>query len=187
MKMILAGGARGVGKTSIFSALEHLRLEDYSMKVIHSSRELQELATSSYGQRLNGLDDGRKGALLDALMEKALSSGADVIIFDTHYVELDRLGRASRLIPAEHERLYSCHMLVEATAKEILSRRLNDASRTRNLDPRLIGKEIEAERATAMEIAARTGTPLYTINNISLTDAILTAKGLIELVILKRD
>ena len=187
MKLVHVGGAKGVGKTTVLDTLAQSTNLGCTIQTIHSSTELKQYALESYGKNLGELNRSELFTIQSKLITHVSSLKCDLVIFDTHYIDIGLDGSIVRLMPREHEAIYKYHVIIEAPAAEVLTRRLRDKSRVRSLDISMIDKEITEERIVAHDIASRNGAVLFSVNNLNTEETISELGRIVKLMMLKRD
>ncbi len=88
-----------------------------------------------------------------------------------HYADVVG-GKIKSLISPRSGSMYEIHIFLDAPAEEILSRRINDKSRVRNLTIRDIYTEINAEKNIAENLAEEYNKKLYYVPNVEIKSTI---------------
>lgn len=163
MPCIALGGPRGVGKTTVLSALQRLQSD---VNVVHVSRELTKLAGLHGVERFRTLPPALKveiRAEFARTQVEAVRESSRPTIFDLHYIDVDE--GTNCIQPHELLEHVDAFVLLEADLPTVLERRRTDASRNRSLDPLRVIQEHEAELVMMRALASRYSRPHFQIEN----------------------
>lgn len=175
------GGAKGVGKTRLLSEFEGTRINGKDICVAHISGLLRSAAKERSWDWAD-LSNAERSCLRFEVIDRIRSMRRDVIVLDSHYVEL-REGEFKTIFPDEFKSEMDGHIVVEARIATILSRRIYDKTVKRVLDPVSIGKEMVAERNAATAVAEETNTPVRIVDNASLGSALRAFRDVVEIMV----
>lgn len=167
-KIIHMGGAKGVGKTTMLEKLEGNKLErGQILKIVHVSEFLQSISNDIFNQRLKDLSAPQREDLRHIAVEKIKSLDGDVILLDSHYIDMQ--GSVPTIImPPEFEPVMDGHLVLTAPASVILERRKADQKRERGLDIESIQIEADSELRVATELAKKYDRPVRVVENLSV-------------------
>lgn len=181
--LIHVGGAKGVGKTTIFE--QGINLPEYAIKTIPMSFLLNEFGKLEFGLDWMYLDSTQKTYIRKVALKYILSLKDDAVLLDSHYIDINDSG-VEPIMSKELQNLIDVHIIIESSPEEILRRRLNDISRKRSYDMGMIEKEIASERNAATEIANNFKKPIYVIKNENINNTVLEIISIVKMEILKK-
>lgn len=172
MELINLNGARGVGKSTLTEKLKS-GPTTYTVEVIHSSKVLSEMSHTVYNLEINQLNYSQLFEIQQNLIDNAKRLDKDVVIFDTHNVELVYgIGKIKSLTPEAHIYEFGAYITIEVDPKTLLERRKNQETIKRSLNLSDIMLEISAERNESIKLANISNKKFYRINNKELDSAV---------------
>jgi adenylate kinase len=179
-KLINLNGARGTGKSTITDILK-LKKTNYTLEVLHSSKLLSKMSHATYGLEINQLNYTELFDIQQNLIDYAKGLNKDVIIFDTHNIELVyQTGKIKTITPEAHIYEFGAYITVYVDPISLLDRRKKQVSVKRNLNLLDIISEIDAERDESEKLAKMAGVNFYKINNSELDSAVEELNKIIE-------
>lgn len=181
--LIHVGGAKGVGKTTIFK--QGISLPEHDIKTIQMSYLLNEFGKLEFGLKWVNLNSAQRIYIREKGIKYILSLRDDAVLLDSHYIDINNNG-VEPIMPKELQKLIDIHIIIESSPDEILKRRLNDLNRERSYDINLIEKEIASERNVAMEIANNFKKPIYIIKNESINKTVSEIISIVKMKVMRK-
>ena len=172
------GGAKGVGKTSVSGVVKSLVYPEEKIGVLNASACIKETIGSHLDWRL--MVESERKRIRDLTWSiKMLRYDHDIVLIDSHYVD-ETDGIYKIILSPDKWAHINTHIILETSAEQILSRRVKDKTRERDLDIKNIQKEIEAERDAAYMICKETGGHLLIMSNDFLNDSANNILGVLR-------
>ncbi len=171
-QIVHVGGVKGVGKSAV---LNQVLRDSSGYHTLNIGELLTRYSIEKYNSGFERLGQTEKSQL--RLYLRSLISANENTILDSHYT-IQENGRIVRVFPQYAEELVDRHVVVVATAEQILERRQKDYGKIRDIDMDAIKHEAEVELRTARKIAETTKKPIYIIQNLTIETA---ASSLIRL------
>lgn len=172
--VVAVGGIQGVGKSTIVP-----RLPNYlpSVEIVPTSRVLADHASQhGYGD-FHALPVEEKAQVREAvgslLLQRIEASPNDIFVLDWHYMDI-REGVLS-IQPDSLVGRVDAFIILEASPETVLTRRVNDPTRTRDLDLNQIRAERDGQLMIARGLASRQGRPLFRVPNEGSPDKVVVA------------
>ena len=127
-------------------------------------------SSMSYGEFL-----AKYGKNSDEQWQKMLAQNENIVIIDDHLEWGDR-----DFVSLYRKENTLAILLITADPQNILSRRMADQTRLRDLDIETLEKEQEVSRRRAFHIADRLAIPIYELHDASIDESVSTLEQIIH-------